>query len=196
MGPLIWRHAGRLPGLLAAVLFVSLAVLGWSLWQWRAIAALNTELDSGTLQRRAPSAEAPELAYAIGHLQMRDGQARPAARALTLAEAAQDPALRARAKLALGNLYFDLGLKAADVATGGSHVGGNAQIDLAREAYRSALRSDPQLHAARYNLELLDRLSPPRRTEGWERSTDGVTLAPQKRDGWASMKDNVRRGLP
>ena len=89
-----------------------------------------------------------------------------------------------------------MGIQAADIAAGGAHMHAVAQIELAREVYKGALRIDPDLRDARYNLELIDRLSPPRRTEGWERETDGVILQPFKRDGWASMKDNTRRGLP
>jgi tetratricopeptide (TPR) repeat protein len=119
-----------------------------------------------------------------------------ATRAFTLAETSSDPALRARAKFALGNMYYDLALASAEIAKGGSHQQAVAQIELAREAYKGALRLDPLMYDARFNLELLDRKSPEKRTQAWLQETDGVTLQPFKRNGTAMMKDNTRRGLP
>lgn len=188
------RHA---PAIALAVVVLGLL---WAAYQgllWTRAYQLNRAYRDGSLagnlaQRQVTPAEA----YAIGYLLNSRGREREAAKYFMLAEASEDPALRARAKLALGNLYFDIALKAADIQTGLGHIHGVAQIEIARESYKGALRIDPQLYAARFNLELLDRLSPPKRIEGWERETDGVTLVPQKRDGWASMKDNTRRGLP
>lgn len=116
--------------------------------------------------------------------------------ALTLAEAAKDSHIRGYAKFAVGNLYFDLSAISGDIAAGGSHQQSTAQIALAREAYKSALRIKPNMYVARFNLELLDRLSPEKRTQAWQSETDGVTLQPFKRNGTAMMKDNTRRGLP
>ncbi len=96
----------------------------------------------------------------------------------------------------MGNLYFDSAIAAANIANGGAHQQAVAHIELAREAYKGALRIRPDMHAARFNLELLDRLSPEKRTQGWEAETDGVTLQPFKRNGTAMMRDNKRRGLP
>lgn len=165
--------------------------------RWAEAHRLNQAYLDGSLIRHAGQPDmAPTEAYAVGLLLARKGQRQEAAKHFTLAEASPDPATRARAKFALGNLYFGIALKAADIQSGLGHIHGLAQIDIAREAYKGALRIDPGMSSARYNLELLDRLSPPKRIEGWERETDGVTLVPQKRDGWASMKDNTRRGLP
>ena len=58
------------------------------------------------------------------------------------------------------------------------------------------MRLNPEHHDARFNLELLDRRSPDKRTQGWHSETDGVTLKPFKRNGTAMMRDNQRRGLP
>ncbi len=178
-----------------------LALLGMGLaaafgMQWRQAYQLNRAYSTGALIKQPIARGAYREAYAVGYLLTANGMQREAARLFTLAEASDDPQLRARAKFALGNLYFGIGIKAADIQSGAGHIHGLAQIELAREAYKGALRLDPELTGARYNLELIDRLSPPKRVEGWERSVDSVTLAPQKRDGWASMKDNTRRGLP
>lgn len=83
-----------------------------------------------------------------------------------------------------------------NIEQGGAHQQQVAMIALAREAYKDALRIDPGFSDARFNLELLDRRSPEKRTEGWQSETDGVTLKPFKRNGTAMMRDNERRGLP
>ncbi len=187
------RHVPPIVILLATASLTAAVIF---LWQWQQARALNRDYASGALIKRQVAPDAVREAYAVGYLFAVQGKPREAARHLALAEIGDDPALRARAKFALGNLYFSTALKEADIQSGKGHLHGMAQIELAREAYKGALRISPELRDARYNLELLDRLSPPGRIEGWERDTDGVTLAPQKRDGWASMKDNVRHGLP
>jgi hypothetical protein len=116
--------------------------------------------------------------------------------ALTVAEASSDPNVRAIAKHLSGNLYFDLSAISGNIKAGGSHQQAVAQIALAREAYKGALRLKPNLYESRFNLELIDRLSPEHRTQAWLSETDGVTLQPFKRNGTAMMRDNRRRGLP
>lgn len=196
MERLFARLTPRLPFVLAGLLVLFLALAGWQLAGWAQAFQHNRALADGTLVRHVLDPRDTRSAYAAGWFHARQGHFREAVRALTLAETSSDPALRAAARYALGNLYFDIGLKVADIQSGQGHLHGLAQIELAREAYRSAIRANPALREARYNLELIDRLSPPKRVEGWERETDGVTLVPQKRDGWSSMKDNVLRGLP
>ncbi|HSC12520.1 MAG TPA: hypothetical protein VLC97_16220, partial [Rhodanobacteraceae bacterium] len=61
---------------------------------------------------------------------------------------------------------------------------------------RSALRIEPDLAGARYNLELLERLSPLRHLAGWRRNTDPIMLHVDKHNGWTSMQDDRKRGLP
>lgn len=158
--------------------------------------AFNLDYDTKALIKKPNPDDPGYRAYAMGYLYALQGDTKKAIHYLTLAEADANLLLSAQSKFALGNLYFAPALQSADIQSGEGHIQGVAQIELAREAYKGALRLNPELWAARYNLELLDRLSPPKRYEGWERETDGVTLAPQKRDGWASMRDNTRRGLP
>lgn len=185
-----------LPKILLCITLLLLMLALLNLHEWQRHRALNQAYDDRSLANQTPNPRDHLHAYSIGYLHAKQGNFREAARAFTLAEAANDDAIRARAKFALGNLYFSLGIQAADIAAGGAYMHAVAQIELAREIYKGALRIDPSLRDARYNLELIDRLSPPRRVEGWERETDGVILQPFKRDGWASMKDNTRRGLP
>jgi len=143
-----------------------------------------------------PRLERPELEYAAGWWLERRQRQRDALEHYVMAENAQDTALAARAKLALGNRYLEIGLSAVDVASGGSHIRGLAQLELAREAYRGALRLDPDLSEARHNLELLERLSPERRTQGWSREQRNVHLLEGHEQGWAGMKETDQRGLP
>ncbi len=137
-----------------------------------------------------------QQAYLLSQQKQTSNTIKQMMHALTLAEAAEDINVRAQAKFAMGNLYFDLSAISGDIKAGGSHQQAVAQIELAREAYKSAIRLNPEMYAARFNLELLDRLSPEKRTQAWLAETDGVTLQPFKRNGTAMMKDNTRRGLP
>lgn len=176
---------------------LSLAALLVSAWQWQQARTLNARLADGSLIADKNLPERAEAHYAAGWLHERSRQLEAALEHYARAEAAPDPQLAARAKFGMGNLYFTAGLRAADVAAGGSHVQGLAQLELAREAYRSALRVDPELRAARYNLELLERMSPQRRVEGWTRQEDNLHLQQFEEQGWAAMKEShTQRGLP
>ncbi|MDP3610087.1 MAG: hypothetical protein Q8R74_13520 [Methylophilus sp.] len=162
-------------------------------WQAR---QLNIAYQNNTLIKQSIALHEAQKAYSIGYLQAKNGQPKLAMQSLMIAEASKDLDIRARAKFALGNLYFDSAIAATNIANGGAHQQAVAHIELAREAYKGALRIKPDMQVARFNLELLDRLSPEKRTQGWEAETDGVTLQPFKRNGTAMMRDNKRRGLP
>jgi hypothetical protein len=69
-------------------------------------------------------------------------------------------------------------------------------MELARDAYRAALRIEPKLHEARYNLELLERLSPARPGAGRRRNTDPITIQPDRHNGWTTIQESPKRGLP
>jgi mxaK protein len=186
-----------LPALAWIGLALSLAGAGACLLQWQRVHRDNRMIADASLIEQPPSEEAPAaVSYAAGWLYERAGHRDQALQRYALAENAADEHLAARARFALGNLYLDIGLRAADVAAGGSHVRGLAQQELAREAYRGALRLDPELRDARYNLELLERLSPERRTEGWSRRNRQLLMQPGKEQGWATMQENAIRGLP
>jgi hypothetical protein len=58
------------------------------------------------------------------------------------------------------------------------------------------LRIQPQMHGARYNLELLERMSPRRAEEGWRRNTDPITIQPDRHNGWTTIQESPKRGLP
>lgn len=163
---------------------------------WWHARQLNLAYQDRTIMKQPIALHETQKAYSIGYLQAKNGQPTQAIKSLMIAEASTDSEVRARAKFALGNLYFDSAIAAANIASGGAHQRAVAHIELAREAYKSALRIKPNMQGARFNLELLDRLSPEKRTQGWEAETDGVTLQPFKRNGTAMMRDNKRRGLP
>jgi len=184
--PLVW-----------ALLAAALAVAVWCAGRTLHIRALNAKiLDRGSTLSAADSAD-PRVRYAAGWNAERRLQFTDAVALYTDARAAAEPAQAARAWFALGNAYFHIGIAASRQyeATVGP-VFENAHYDLARDAYRSALRIDPALSAARYNLELLERLAPVRHLQGWRRNTDPVMLVPDKHNGWTSMQDARKRGLP
>jgi tetratricopeptide (TPR) repeat protein len=184
------------PAIVLACTCFFLGVAGWSAIDGFAARSFNNAYKSGAILKYSHLYEDGAEHYAKGYIYLAQGNTKKAIHYFTLAESSDDIQIRSQAKLALGNVYFEPAIKSADIQSGEGHIRGIAQIELAREAYKGALRLDPNLGEARYNLELLDRLSPPKRYEGWEREVEGVTLVPQKRDGWASMKDNTRRGLP
>lgn len=187
------RYAGHIFSALT-ILFLLLSLSQGYVWQHAH--QRNLAYANRSLLKEAVNPQDHLHAYSIGYLQAVANKPQLAARAFTYAEAANNPEIRARAKYALGNLYFGLAMKSTNISAGGAHQQAVAQIELAREAYKGAIRLKPDLYDARYNLELLDRLSPERRTIAWKSETDGVTLQPFKRNGTAMMRDNVRRGLP
>ena len=185
-----------LPSIVLLISFVCLCVsIYFYFLAWQAHQANQSFKDKSLLKQNVDS-NAAMLNYNLGYLKIQQGQTQDALRAFGNAEASGNAMVRARARYAIGNLYFDLAMKSANIAAGGAHQQAVAQIELAREAYKGALRIQPDLADAKFNLELLDRLSPDKRTQGWQSETDGVTLKPFKRNGTAMMRDNKRRGLP
>jgi len=186
-----WERAG------ARVLCVVLLALAvWQIVEWRRLGALQAAMASGEGLDAFAATRHPEVTYAQAWWAAERGEWREAARRLVQLETVDDPALAVRAKLALGNVYFDLARRAGEPTAGAARLNQLARFELAREAYRGALRLDPHYHAARHNLELLERSVPERRIRGWQRDTDGVTLQPFKRNGWTGMREKPKRGLP
>lgn len=175
--------------------FMMLILALYSAWQWRTFADKNARIRESAMLVTEKGASPDDIwAYARGFA----SQALPeqALKLFYLPETSEYPRLRAYAKFAIGNLYFDWAMLQQDHAKGGAHQQQVAMIALAKEAYKDVLRIDPDFADARFNLELLDRRSPEKRTQGWQSETDGVTLKPFKRNGTAMMRDNERRGLP
>jgi tetratricopeptide (TPR) repeat protein len=169
------------------------------LTEWFSAKSINTAYKNGQLIKHNVGVDGHQalmVAHLFSQQDKTDENIKRTMQALSVAESSQDTLIRSHAKFSTANLYFDLSAISGDIAAGGSHQQTVAQIELAREAYKSALRLNPDFYEARFNLELLDRLSPEKRTQGWQAETDGVTLQPFKRNGTAMMRDNTRRGLP
>jgi tetratricopeptide (TPR) repeat protein len=134
-------------------------------------------------------------AYSVGYLLVEEGNDKKAMEAFEIAEVSPELELRAMAKFAIGNIYFKHVMKDLAKEHGSRRI--VEQVILAREAYKSVLRLKPDMHEARFNLELLDRLSPAKRTQGIK-TGDGYTyqITPMLQDGRMHMKENVIRGLP
>lgn len=184
--PLVW-----------ALLAVALLAAGAFGWHWQQVRTVNATIADGGVEKIAPLPGDARTRYAAAWQAERAQEPMKAIAWYTDATSARNPPEAARAWFALGNVYFQLGI--AESRSYEANVGPvweNAQFDLAREAYRSALRIEPRLQGARYNLELLERLSPVRHLAGWRRNTDPVMLEADKHNGWTSMQDDRKRGLP
>ena len=163
---------------------------------WR-IHSINTRISDGSIESLSPLPRDPLARYAAGWQAERTQRHLDAIALYTDAQATTDPALAAQAWFALGNVYFRIGIvESRNYEATVAPTWENAQFDLARDAYRSALRIQPDLAGARYNLELLERLSPLRHLAGWRRNTDPIMLHVDKHNGWTSMQDDRKRGLP
>ena len=179
---------------LAALLLIT-SIYQLSCW-WKAY-QFNLAYDNKTLLKQ-PLINSEYLhAYSVGYLLASKNKPVEAAKAFNIAEVTPDPELRARAKYAIANVHFESAIASSNIEKGGSHRRAVERILLARVAYKGALRIKPDMYDARYNLELIDRLSPEKRGEGYENSPDGtIGLQPYQQNGTALMKDNTRRGLP
>ena len=179
------------------LLAAALAGTAWSVHRWLQIATVNAKVRDGDIETLSPLPRDPRARYAAAWQAQRSQRYPDAIRLFTDAQSAADPALAAQAWFALGNVYFQIGIvESRNYEASVAPTWENAQFDLARDAYRSALRIQPDLAGARYNLELLERLSPLRHLAGWRRNTDPIMLHVDKHNGWTSMQDDRKRGLP
>jgi tetratricopeptide (TPR) repeat protein len=187
INPAVW--------LLLVAMLAATAYFAQSWWQ---IHSINMRIRDGGIEKLSPLPRDPLARYAAGWQAGRTQHYLEAITLYTDAQATADLALAAQAWFALGNVYFQIGIVESrnyEAATA-APTWENAQFDLARDAYRSALRIQPDLAGARYNLELLERLSPLRHLAGWRRNTDPIMLHVDKHNGWTSMQDDRKRGLP
>lgn len=178
------------------LLIGAISCAAWFAVSWHRIGATNEMIRDGRIGATS-KVDDPRIRYAAGWQAERELRYADAVQLYTDAQGSGDPTRDARAWFALGNAYFKIGIaESREYEAKVGPVFENAQFDLAREAYRSALRIDPTLRDARYNLELLERLSPVRHLQGWRRNTDPIMLVPDKHNGWTSMQDDKKRGLP
>lgn len=164
--------------------------------QWHRTSALNAMIRERSVEHLSPLPLDLRVRYAAAWDLERAQRFDEAVKLFIQVQAAKNQRLAARAWFALGNAYFESGIKLSrDVKTEGPVIE-NTQFDLARDAYRAALRIDPDLRDVRYNLELLERLSPPPPGEGWRRNTDPITITPDRHNGWTTIQESEKRGLP
>ncbi len=181
--------------LLLVATLSAIAYFSAELWQ---IHSINLRIGDAGIDKLSPLPRDPLARYAAAWQAERTQRHVDAIALYTDAQSSNDPALAAQAWFALGNVYFQIGIIESRnyEAAVSAATWENPQFDLARDAYRSALRIEPGLAGARYNLELLERLSPLRHLAGWRRNTDPIMLHVDKHNGWTSMQDDRKRGLP
>jgi tetratricopeptide (TPR) repeat protein len=178
------------------VLIASTMLTALFAFRWQQTISINRKIEANGAQTLPPSSD-PLVRYAAGWQAERMLHYPDAVQMYTDAQGSGDGLQDARTWFALGNAYFKTGIAASrEYETKIGPLFENAQFDLAREAYRSALRIDPGLNDARYNLGLLERLAPVRHLQGFRRNTDPIMLVPDKHNGWTSMQDDNKRGLP
>jgi tetratricopeptide (TPR) repeat protein len=178
------------------LLAAALAACAAFSWRWHAVRRIDAMIGARTIETLQPLPDDARVRYAAAWDHERAQRYDEAIRLYTDAQAASDPALASHAWLALGNAFFEQGIKATREVASEDAAAENAELDLARDAYRSALRIDPWLHDAPYNLELLERLAPSRAREGWRRNTDPITIQPDRHNGWTTIQESPKRGLP
>jgi len=163
--------------------------------QWHATRLVNATILDHSIEKAASPAE-PHARYAAAWNLERSQHFDEATKLLMAAQTSADPALASRAWFALGNVYFKNSIKASRESVREGPKSEDADFSLARDAYRAALRIDPELHDARYNLELLERMAPARPGEGWRRTTDPISIQSDRHTGWTTIRESKKRGLP
>lgn len=152
--PLTYRLA------LGLALF-SLVGAAWEAWQWRdahRIAAALAEFAAGRdigPEQRFGAALPIRLAYAL-YLSRQERYADAQAELAELSDQG-DASFRARVLYDLGNVYLRQTL---DTVERGEAARATPFAELAKDAYRRALRHDPEFQDAKYNLEVASRLMP------------------------------------
>jgi mxaK protein len=178
------------------LLAIALAACAMGLVHWYQTHRINAMIRERSVDKLTPLPADVRVRYAAAWNLERSQRFDEAVRLFTDVQAADDPALASHAWLALGNTYFETAIKASRSAESESSTVESAEFDLARDAYRAALRIDPALHGARYNLELLERLAPRRPGEGWRRNTDPIAIQSDRHNGWTTILESGKRGLP
>lgn len=155
MGPTLKRD------LAAGLALLCLTGAAWQGWEWRearatgaAIAEFAANRDIGP-ERRFSAPPPVRLAHAL-YLGRREQFADAQAVLAGLGETG-GPGFRAYVAYDLGNLYLRQALHEAERGEAGR---AQPLAELAKAAYRRALRADPDFWDAKYNLETATRLSP------------------------------------
>jgi hypothetical protein len=163
--------------------------------QWRATRNINAMILDRSIEKVVSPADSRARYAAAWNLE-RSQHFDEAIKLLMAAQTSTDSVLASRAWFALGNVYFKNSIKASRESVQEGPKAEDADFGLARDAYRAALRIDPELHDARYNLELLERMAPTRPGEGWRRTTDPISIQSDRHTGWTTIRESKKRGLP
>lgn len=189
------RFFNDLPNIILAISLCLFLATAYFISQWWQANKMNIAYADQSILQQTPSSKDHLHAYNVGYLLAADDKPEAALEAFDIAEASKDPHLRSLTKYAMANLHSAVAEGSIEGITADSRLVGH--ILLAREAYKGALRIEPDFYAARFNLERLDRISPEKRSQGFIGATSyTIGLDPFKESGRALMKDNTRRGLP
>jgi mxaK protein len=185
-----WRAARAWHALRRAwphlLLLAALALLARDGWRLAQAQRFNAAIEAAARDAGpVPHAAAPMLQFARAHGAAAAGRAQEA---LTLYQAAtRDPRLAAAAHYNAGNVHLR---EALALAREGTLAKNPHAAELAKSALRDALRTDPALWPARYNLERALWLAP----EGDE--DDAPRLPPEKAERAATTMRGFTLGLP
>ena len=187
----------RLPLRQAAALLVtvlSLIAFAASGWQWRerrligaAVQTLLAGRDIGP-ERRFGASDSVRLAYALYLAGHEDTQG--AEDLLAVLGQSSSPDTAAKALYDLGNLYLR---RAMDAVERAEPTQAGTLAELAKQAYRRALRLRPDDWAAKYNYEVAARLMP-----DFEQVDSGSEALPEEESArklWTRVP-GFPRGLP
>jgi mxaK protein len=178
------------------LLAAALVAFGLAFLQWQSTRRINAMIRDRSIEKISPPPRDPKALYALAWNLERSQHLDEAAKTFIDVQTTDDPSLASNAWFALGNVYFESGVRISRESQQEGPRPELAQFELARDAYRSALRMDPYLYGARYNLELLERLAPVRPGEGWRRNTDPVKIEADRHNGWTTIREAKKRGLP
>ena len=129
-------------------------------WAWLRAASGN-RLIAAPERIGTDSAAAPELIFAKAHALSRSGDTQEALRLYGSLTDAGEPRFRARVRYNLGTLYLEDAAKLWNAKGVLEYVRVNTLVAAAKEQLREALRLEPELWDARYNLEYAYRITPP-----------------------------------
>ena len=105
----------------------------------------------------------PELLFAKAHWQLEEDNPLEAIRLYGAIQSKGDDAFRMRVHYNLGTLYLREAFKLWKTFGLNEYIRINTLLEAAKDNLRVALQMDPDLEAARYNLDLAYRITPPPR---------------------------------
>ena len=147
---------GKLYKWLRWVALTLLGLLCFDGFRWWQAAQLNRSIADGSilsLQEKLPA----EALFAQGYLFAQKGDRERSIALYKQIETSTDTSLAQAAKYNRANIYL---LKAMELSAGDNPNSGMPLAELAKDTYRSVLRSDPSHWDAKYNLERALRLVP------------------------------------